>query len=291
MAQQFRSPIDGKIITVEFQYVCDSQKVVLWSHIQQSLGDVRFLQVGGMNIYCMVDDRLEILKPLRIKYRPGVVIDVILNEEPPLRTQDVKEVKKGDEVSLVRSPPAYSSEPNDDYIRFGSFVCLRHMSTGGFLRSSNLRYKVSLGQSGQYIVYGVRSRNPGQDDWWVVVPTVDDNKESNEQIQYGTRVRLLNKANNRWLHSHRGIKSPATRSQQEVTGWGDSVNTDLNDVWVIEKAEDGNDYWKSNDIFILRHELTDQYLHSHSVEFLGEKEVTGFDMRDNVNNLWRVRRG
>ncbi|KAF9164169.1 hypothetical protein BGX20_001068 [Mortierella sp. AD010] len=244
-----------------------------------------------MNIYCMVDENLETLKPLRIEYRPDVLIDVILNEEPPLRTQDVKDAKKGHEVSLVRSPPAYSSESNDDYIRFGSFICLRHMSTGGFLRSSNLRYKTCLGQSGQYIVYGVRSRSPGQDDWWVVVPTVGDNRENDEQIQYGSRVRLLSKTNDRWLHSHRGIKSPVTPGQQEVTGWGDSANTDQHDIWVIEKAEDGNDYWKSNDIFLLRHELTDQYLHSHSVEFLGEKEVTGFDKRGDVNNLWRVWRG
>ncbi|KAF9398557.1 hypothetical protein BGX21_007635 [Mortierella sp. AD011] len=51
-----------------------------------------------MNIYCMVDENLETLKPLRIEYRPDVLIDVILNEEPPLRTQDVKDAKKGHEV-------------------------------------------------------------------------------------------------------------------------------------------------------------------------------------------------
>ncbi|KAF9348208.1 hypothetical protein BGX26_000370 [Mortierella sp. AD094] len=291
MAQEFRSPIDGKIITIDAHYDMSYELGVLWSHIKQSFGDVRLLRAGSKDIYCMVDHNLETVNPPRIKYLKGVVIDIVLNGEPPLRAQDVKEEEKGEGLSLVKSPlPAYSSEPDDNYIRFGSFICLRHMDTGGFLRAPNLRYNMS-GQSDQYVVYGVRSQNPGQEDWWVVVATEDENRDKNEQIQYGSRVRLFNKANSRWLHTHWDIKPPVTPDQQQVTGTGDSASSDCNDVWIIEKAEDGNDYWKSKDIFLLQHESTGKYLHSHGVRFLGEKEVTAYDTRNNIDNLWRVRRG
>ncbi|KAF9348209.1 Stromal cell-derived factor 2-like protein 1 [Mortierella sp. AD094] len=158
----------------------------------------------------------------------------------------------------MRSPPRVQPhDPYDDFIRFGSRICLRHMDTGGYLRTPNLRYKTSMGQSGQFVVYGVRSREPAQEDWWDVTITKDEKEEKGERdikslqeqnLRYGSRVRLFNVANRRWLHSHK-VKSPVSYDQQEVSAFGSENDSDDNDIWVVEKAEDGADFWRACDVF------------------------------------------
>ncbi|KAF9348205.1 Protein O-mannosyl-transferase 2 [Mortierella sp. AD094] len=197
--------------------------------------------------------------------------------------------KDGNKSSRVH-PPAYSFDPDDNYIRFGSTIFLRHFNTGGFLRMTDLRYKKSLGQSDQHIIYNVHSREPSLDDKWEVFAPKDGTEfkgPHKQNLPYGSRIRLFSEANNRWLHSHK-YKAPVTTDHREVTGYGNINSTNDDDVWIIEKAEDGTDFWRTNDVFLLRHESSDRFLHSHATLFSGEKEVSACSERNSINNLWRA---
>ncbi|KAF9095773.1 hypothetical protein BGX27_001213 [Mortierella sp. AM989] len=171
--------------------------------------------------------------PLRIEYFPDVILDVVLNEKPPRTTKDVEESRL----------QALSIQPDDDYIRYGSIICLRHMVTGGYVRSPDFCYKPG---SSQFIVYGVRTPNPGQEDWWEVVAPVNYKKDTTgpqeQNLPYGSRVRILHKKYKRWLHSHE-VTAPVTK-QQEVTTCGCREKLDDNDYWIVEKAENGTGFWR-----------------------------------------------
>ncbi|KAF9348210.1 hypothetical protein BGX26_000372 [Mortierella sp. AD094] len=221
-------------------------------------------------------------------------MDVILKGEQPLRIEDFKDAKGGKEAKEVAKPPppSYSRDPGDNYIQFGSKVCLQHMNTGGFLRTPNLYYRKDLGQSGHHIVYNFHSLEPRQDDWWEVFGIEDEKKVNGlhkQNIQYGSRVRLFNVTNSLWLHSHNEHKSPVTSGQGEVTGFGSVDDSNAHDHWIVEKVEAGSDFWRTSDVFLLRHQITDRYLHSHATLFAGEKEVIAFGECNNLNNLWRAR--
>ncbi|KAF9348204.1 hypothetical protein BGX26_000366 [Mortierella sp. AD094] len=135
------------------------------------------------------------LIPHRIKYIPDTVMDVVLNGEPPLGVKGVKNEK--DKGLSITKPlfPVYSRDSNDDYIRFGYKICLRHMDTGSFLRTLNLPWNSSRPEWN--VVYGVHCRDQREDDWWEVTTTMGmmGVKGLHEQnIQYGSRVRLFNVA-------------------------------------------------------------------------------------------------
>ncbi|KAF9350255.1 hypothetical protein BGX26_011543 [Mortierella sp. AD094] len=288
LTQKFRSPINGEIVEIDV-YGDDCDQFVLWRHIVQSLGDVRVLRANGRDIYCMMDQHYCEKIPPRVKYFPDAILEVILNVKTPVTVKDKKDEK---ELSLVKlSPlPERSRDPEDNGIRFGSKICLRHMHTGGHLRTPDMCYNRQSGPS-QHVVYNFHSLEPRQDDWWEVFVTQEEKEVkglSEQNIQYGSRVRFFNVAKSRWLHSHKEYKSPVTPGQQEVTGFGDVDNSDFNDVWIVERAEAGSDFWRTSDVFILRHEATNRYLYSHSTDFFGEKEVVAFSKRNDINTLWRA---
>ncbi|KAF9398552.1 hypothetical protein BGX21_007630 [Mortierella sp. AD011] len=324
ITQKFRSPIDGRIVAIK-AWDDVGYKFVLWKHIRQSFGDVRVLRAGDVDIHCMLNKKFEDLLPRRIQYVPDTILDVILNEEPSLSVKDKNEepslsvkdkneehplsvkdkneepplsvkdkneepplsVKDKNEEERKKSvPPAYSSAPNDGNIRFGSRIYLRHVDTCGFLRTPNLHYRVDLGQSDQYIVYNFHALEPDREDWWEVTAPKDERDHVNK-LPYGSRLRLFHVDNRRWLHSHY-YKSPVTPNQQEVTGFGNSEISDVNDVWIVERVEGCSEFWRTSDVFILRHEATNRYLHSHPVRCYGEKEVVAYDKRNDINNLWRA---
>ncbi|KAF9398554.1 Stromal cell-derived factor 2-like protein 1 [Mortierella sp. AD011] len=190
-------------------------------------------------------------------------------------------------VTLKMNPPAYSPGLDGNYIEFGSKICLRHFKTGGLLRATDLRYK-SL--SFQHVVYSTHSREPILDDLWEVVAPKDAkgiNRHLKHSLAYGSRIRLFNVSYKRWLHSHM-IGAPVTANHREVTGYGNTEKSDGNDHWIVERAEEGTDLWKNSDVFILRHEASDYYLHSRATLFSGEMEVSACSGRDTINNLWRA---
>lgn len=81
------------------------------------------------------------------------------------------------------------------------------------------------------------------------------------------------------LHSHKGVKSPAT-GQQEVTCFGDKGEGDNNDFWIIEFEKNNckehklgklflqkffklDDKLRTGTYFRLVHKTTNHALHSH----------------------------
>ncbi|KAG0001832.1 hypothetical protein BGZ79_004089 [Entomortierella chlamydospora] len=275
LSQKFRSPANGEIISIEVQEDrhsgCAADKFVLWRHIQSSFGhNVRALRVNNVDIHCVVDSNFEDIIPLRIKYFPGVIIDVVHGERKD--GNDENDGNDGKKSSLV-NPPAYSPDLDDNYIGFGSKICLQHFKTGGLLRATDLRYKSF---SFQHVVYSTRSRESILDDLWEVVAPKNAkgiNEHLKNGLAYGSRIRLFNVSYKRWLHSHM-IGAPVTANHREVTGYGSAEKSDSNDHWIVERVEEGTDLWKNSDVFILRHEASDYYLHSHATLFSGEIEAS-----------------
>ncbi|KAF9099022.1 hypothetical protein BGX27_000675 [Mortierella sp. AM989] len=81
-SQQFRSPFDGSISTIEEQYdsVTDSY-FILWRHVQRVYKGVVIVRAGNQNVQFLVDDKHEDLIPLRIKHYPDIVLNVLLAED------------------------------------------------------------------------------------------------------------------------------------------------------------------------------------------------------------------
>ncbi|KAF9949360.1 hypothetical protein BGZ70_001807 [Mortierella alpina] len=154
--------------------------------------------------------------------------------------------------------PVFNNIGDDHFVHMGSKICLRHLASGRYVRSSARAYQ---GGSGQQVV-----------------------------LPYGSRVRLYHMATFKWLHSHQ-VKSPSS-GQNEVSAYGNDNLSDNNDNWIVEKVDGGSGDWHANDQFLLRHEGTGAYLHSHDVQFENFWEVTTFagDAGDR-NNIFGTRFG
>ncbi|KAF9427514.1 hypothetical protein BGZ76_002319 [Entomortierella beljakovae] len=289
----FRSSLDGKITTLKVGGWDDS---ILWKHILRSFGDVAKVCIDGTDIHFEVDENNEDLIPLRIEGCFHSIIDVILFKDmsdkgnkivdlPPKYKEEHRNTEKIH--SMVLPFTCHINRPEDEYVRFGSRISLRHVQTGSYLQSVNWKYK---SPSNQHAVQGVRSGELGLEDFWQVVPLGLNNVEINQNIgvtiRYGVRVRLFSVSNKRWLHTH-NCKAPVS-SHREVTTYGSGSNSNVDDIWIVERLENGTEYWKSSDIFLLRHLNTDHYLHSHSTKYMGENEITSIDINCFVNSLWRA---
>ncbi|KAF9433062.1 Stromal cell-derived factor 2-like protein 1 [Entomortierella beljakovae] len=265
----------------------------------------------------MLDDHYEDLLPLRIQAYPYSIIDIIPSKNLAEKTnQNSESPPKYNHTEMIQSMVLpftnHSNQSGDEYVRFGSRISLRHACTGGYLHSVNWKYETPpkpyppvlesefdepspqspVHTPVQYAVQGTRSGEPGPGDFWQVVPVNGDITEINDMagktIQYGTRVCLFNMMNKRYLHSHNFL-SPIT-NQQEVTTHESENGSCAGGVWIVMRFENGTEYWKSSELFILRHELTNHYLHSHMSFYMGEHEVTTFhNLGLDTNNLWRVR--
>jgi dolichyl-phosphate-mannose--protein O-mannosyl transferase len=90
------------------------------------------------------------------------------------------------------------------------------------------------------------------------------------------------------LHSHLH-KSPLTQ-QQEVSCF---PSGDTGDNWIVELVS-GSEWVKGKPIR-LQHVDTGKFLHSHNHRFgrpiANQLEVTGFEQRDNQENLWTAEEG
>ncbi|KAF9433064.1 hypothetical protein BGZ76_009923 [Entomortierella beljakovae] len=298
IVQNFRSSADGKIVTLK---VNPEDNSILWRHILKSFGDVTKVSVNEMDIHFMTDGNFEDLLPLRIEAHPNSTINVILstnlteknNQTADLPPKYNEEHKYTEKIrSMVIPFEGYINQPGDEYVRFGSRIGLQHVHTGCYLHSTDWRYKrqASDRYNKQHAVQGVRSGEPGLEDFWQVAPadgSVDEiNEKIGETVRYGTRVRLFNVANKRWLHSHID-KSPVS-NHKEVTTFGSESRWNEDDIWIVERIENGTEFWKASDIFLLHHEFSGNYLFSHSVIHMGENEVTCLNTNTLINNLWRA---
>ncbi|KAF9289975.1 hypothetical protein BGZ68_008175 [Mortierella alpina] len=80
--KNFHCPAEGLSISVEAQIDPVSQEyVVLWKNIQIGFENVRYVRHGKKNISFLIDPAtLQDLDPPRIKYHPGVILEVVLSQ-------------------------------------------------------------------------------------------------------------------------------------------------------------------------------------------------------------------
>ena len=80
-------------------------------------------------------------------------------------------------------------------------------------------------------------------------------------------------------------------NNQEVSAFGDNGEGDDGDNWIVE-CDDS--FWKRDDSFRLKHELTKKYLHVTGDQYgrpiQGQLEVSCYHFA-NSQNLWRVQEG
>ncbi|KAI9298708.1 hypothetical protein K502DRAFT_322664, partial [Neoconidiobolus thromboides FSU 785] len=182
--------------------------------------------------------------------------------------------------------PVFNHIGDDHNVHIGSKICLRHLETGYYIRSSSQNYQ---GGSSQQIVHAA-SQNAEHEDWWQVVTPYGQDIPHGNRIPYGSKVRIYHMATFKWLHSH-NVRSPSS-GQNEVSCFGNDNASDNNDNWIVEKQDGSGGDWHANDRFVLRHEGTGAYLHSHNVKFNNSNEVTTFSGdRNDPNNVFGTRFG
>ncbi|KAF9429034.1 hypothetical protein BGZ76_001937 [Entomortierella beljakovae] len=292
-AQKFISPTDGTTVALR---VNTSDNSILWRHILKSFGNVHKVQVDDMDIHFMMNDQFEDILPLRIEAAPDLIMKVILSKEPvKKKNQAVEHPPKYDEgpscieqiCSAVLPFASHTRDPGDLYIRFGSRISLRHVSTGSYLRSTDIE---SSTYPWRYDVRGVCPRDPGLYDFWQVVPPEyspeDCNKLVGNTIRYGASICLHNVATKRVLYFFKA-GSPATPLHEAVTRM--DRRGEINDnTWVVERLESGTEYWRTTDLFTLRYKSTNHFLHSRSNVNMAEHEVIGSQTYSDFNNIWRA---
>ncbi|KAF9114645.1 hypothetical protein BGX27_010222 [Mortierella sp. AM989] len=81
LVQRFRVPNSAtETITIDSQLDGETEsRVIYWKEVQQAFQNVRYVSIGQNLISFMVDDGFNELQPRRIKFQPGVVLDVTLD--------------------------------------------------------------------------------------------------------------------------------------------------------------------------------------------------------------------
>ncbi|PKK76569.1 PMT-domain-containing protein [Rhizophagus irregularis] len=148
-------------------------------------------------------------------------------------------------------------------VAYGSKITVKNMGYGGGLLHSHVQtYPEGSGQQ-QVTCYHHKDSN---NDWIVTKPReaqINNNDTEVEFVVHGDTIRLIHDGTGRNLHSHQ-VPAPVTKSQWEVSGYGNDTIGDVNDYWVIEVIDDL--YTKTNRIRSLttrmrfRHSLLGCYL-------------------------------
>ncbi|PKC63673.1 hypothetical protein RhiirA1_537606 [Rhizophagus irregularis] len=171
-------------------------------------------------------------------------------------------------------------------IRYGSKIALKHVATGRFLSSKDIRYDTG---SKQHIVFCGNWQPDRQTDFWIVIPPHKQNRKAGNPVAFNSLIGCKHQQTSRNLHSHNIIESPKTK-QQEVTCAG----PDTNDIWLLQRHSINSDYnnsghWEIGDTISLRHDNTKKSLSSH--DFLlndGNQEVTCHADGHEENHKWIV---
>ncbi|KAK9723031.1 hypothetical protein K7432_002239 [Basidiobolus ranarum] len=185
------------------------------------------------------------------------------------------------------TPHAYPvlDQYGNSQIKIGSKITLKHNNSGRFLTHS--WSSPNNGGSGQPLP-SCGGWNAGQDEFWQVIPANGDVLVPGQPLDYGCYVRLRHIQTKHHLHSHFDSCAPAS-GLQEVTCFGDEMNSDNNDHWKVEKWEGGCGPWMTGDSFCLRHVHTNRFLRSGSSMIDAEhQEVNCGGNGVDENDRWRV---
>ncbi|RIA90677.1 MIR motif-containing protein [Glomus cerebriforme] len=174
-------------------------------------------------------------------------------------------------------------------IRYGSKIALKHIATGRFLSSTDIKYETGLKQQ---MVFCNGWQPDKQHDFWIVIPPCKKHYKPGNPITFNSVIGLKHQKTGLNLHSHslNYGESPITK-QQEVTCYG-LLNDD--DNWVLKRhsttsSYDDSGYWMVGDIISLRHDRTKKSLSSH--DFMinnGYQEVTCHADGHEENHKWCV---
>ncbi|CAG8608238.1 6097_t:CDS:10 [Diversispora eburnea] len=126
-------------------------------------------------------------------------------------------------------------------LAYGSKFTLKNMGYGGGLLHSHIQTYPSGSEQQQITCYHHKDSN---NDWVVhktrEAPAGFGNETGEPEIEFvkdGDTIRLIHANTGRNLHSHQ-VKAPVTKSQWEVSCYGNLTIGDKNDYWEIEILDD-----------------------------------------------------
>jgi len=176
-------------------------------------------------------------------------------------------------------------------IFYGAVIVLRHEQFPAFLYSDR-RYYSHPGCSDQQLVAAVTTEN--SDCYWLLKPAnaIDPAAVRGDPIRPGDVVRLEHVPTKRNLHTHGDKPAPSTRSQKEVTCYGENGLGNNDDNWIVELPGGGTAWLTGQRVRLVNQSIL-AALHSHEITFInaGEtfQEVTGHpDGHRDQNDYWNA---
>ncbi|CAG8628482.1 15524_t:CDS:10, partial [Cetraspora pellucida] len=185
-------------------------------------------------------------------------------------------------------------------VGYGSAITIRHFNTrGGYLHSHQNRYPTGSKQQ-QVTLYPYKDEN----NLWIIQnetdPKIPFETIAPSWIYHNAVIRLSHVLTEGWLHSH-NIRAPVTnsKSQDEVSVYGNKDHTDSNDLWRVEivdhekyDPESGKRLRAIHTKFRLYHINRGCYLFSHSTKLpewaFRQQEVTCGRGATHMNTIWYI---
>lgn len=143
----------------------------------------------------------------------------------------------------------------------GSAIKLTHVESGGNYYLNSESAKMGSG-SGQQIVSLHPKKNKSSSLWVIREANNDEICPPGEPIKCGQQVRLSHPDTEKNLHSHL-VRSPLSR-QQEVSGFGESMEGDTGDDWILVCGNSSDKVLERAKKFHLQHVDTRRYLAASS---------------------------
>ncbi|KAF8337565.1 glycosyltransferase family 39 protein [Cantharellus anzutake] len=186
-------------------------------------------------------------------------------------------------------------------VAFGSRVTLKNVGYGGGLLHSHVQTFPVGSLQQQVTCYHYKDDNNN----WDILPSWDEPRldPNSSEIRFlldGDTVRLQHGSTTRMLHSH-AIPAPITKSDWEVSGYGNDTVGDVNDHWVVEVHSDlfqgkssGSRVHSLTTRLRFRHKTLGCYLKANNVVLPGwgfkQTEVTcdKENNPDNPHTHWNV---
>jgi Dolichyl-phosphate-mannose--protein O-mannosyl transferase len=172
-------------------------------------------------------------------------------------------------------------------VAYGSLVTIKNMGYGGGLLHSHVQTYPEGSTQQQVTCYHHKDAN---NNWFFYPNRHDVPYDPNAPPRFignGDVVRLLHAQTGRNLHSHT-IPAPITKSQWEVSGYGNLTVGDDKDHWQIEVVKDtaSRDYSRIRTLttaFRLRHKVLGCYLRAGNVNLpqWGFKQIEVTCTKDN----------
>ncbi|XP_073812438.1 protein O-mannosyl-transferase 2 isoform X2 [Musca autumnalis] len=129
---------------------------------------------------------------------------------------------------LVGNSLYNATMPRD--VAFGSIVSIKnHKTGGGYLHSHLHLYPKGVGPQQQQVTsYTHKDENNA----WIIKPHDEEFTEKLKLLKHGDLIRLEHVQTRRNLHSH-DEPAPISKTQMQVTGYGENGIGDINDIWKI----------------------------------------------------------